>query len=65
VWGCAGHAGGTGAIRASICAAVGHLRHGPQILEELIQREGLLIVGAEDALETGVVDFCEGMPPSN
>jgi carbonic anhydrase len=27
------------------------------VLEELIQREGLLVVGAEYSLETGVVEF--------
>jgi len=28
----------------------------------LIQKDGLLIVGAEYSLETGVVDFFEGVP---
>ncbi len=50
------------AIRANIRASANHLRHGSAILEELIQREGLLVVGAEYALETGVVDFFDGMP---
>jgi carbonic anhydrase len=45
------------AVRANIRAAVDHLRHGSEILEELIQRDGLLVVGAEYSLETGVVDF--------
>jgi len=45
------------AVRANIRASVDHLRHGSQVLEELIQDEGLLIVGAEYALETGIVDF--------
>jgi carbonic anhydrase len=38
------------------------LRHGSQILEQLIQRDGLLVVGAEYSLETGVVDFFDGLP---
>jgi carbonic anhydrase len=45
------------AVRANIRASVDHLRHGSQVLEELIQREGLLVVGAEYSLETGVVEF--------
>jgi carbonic anhydrase len=38
------------------------LRHGSQILEQLIQGSELLVVGAEYSLETGVVDFFEGIP---
>lgn len=45
------------AVRANIRASVDHLRHGSRVLEELIQREGLLVVGAEYSLETGVVEF--------
>jgi carbonic anhydrase len=45
------------AVRANIRASVNHLRHGSQVLEELIQREGLLVVGAEYSLESGVVEF--------
>ena len=40
------------------------LRHGSQLLEERIERNGLLVVGAEYSLETGVVDFFHGMPPA-
>ena len=45
------------AVRANIRASVDHLRHGSPILERLIQEEGLLVVGAEYSLETGIVDF--------
>lgn len=45
------------AVRANIRASVSHLRHGSDVLEQLIEREGLLIVGAEYSLETGAVDF--------
>jgi len=45
------------AVRANVAASVNHLRHGSQILEQLIQDEGLLVVGAEYSLETGEVDF--------
>jgi len=50
------------AIRANIRASADHLRHGSQILEQMIQNDGLLVVGAEYSLETGVVDFFDGMP---
>ena len=50
------------AVRANIRASVDHLRHGSRVLEELIQSEGLLVVGAEYALETGVVDFFDLAP---
>jgi len=45
------------AVRANIRASVDQLRHGSDILEDLIQRNGLMIVGAEYSLETGVIDF--------
>lgn len=45
------------AVRANIRASTNHLRHGSQVLEELIRKQGLLVVGAEYSLETGVVDF--------
>lgn len=48
------------AVRANIRASVDHLRHGSEILERLIQEDGLLVVGAEYSLETGVVEFFEG-----
>jgi carbonic anhydrase len=50
------------AVRANIRASVNHLRQGSSILEELIQGDGLLIVGAEYSLETGLVDFFDGVP---
>jgi carbonic anhydrase len=50
------------AVRANVRASAGHLRHGSDLLEDLIARDGLLVVGAEYSLETGVVDFFEGVP---
>jgi carbonic anhydrase len=50
------------AVRANIRTAVDHLRHGSQLLEQLIQDDGLLVVGAEYSLETGVVEFLDGAP---
>jgi carbonic anhydrase len=48
------------AVRANVMVSVSHLRHGSEILEQLIDREGLLVVGAEYSLETGEVEFFEG-----
>jgi len=45
------------AVRANVDASVHQLRHGSAILERLIEREGLLIVGAEYHVEEGTVDF--------
>jgi carbonic anhydrase len=48
------------AVRANIRASADHLRHGSEVLEELIETEGLMVVGAEYSLDTGLVDFFEG-----
>jgi carbonic anhydrase len=50
------------AVRANIRVSANHLRHGSEVLEQLIQQDGLRVVGAEYSLETGVVDFFDGMP---
>jgi len=52
------------AVRANIRAAADHLRHGSEVLERLVERDGMLIVGAEYCLETGVVEFFDGVPKS-
>jgi carbonic anhydrase len=52
------------ATRANVRASADHLRHGSEVLERLIQSEGLLVVGAEYSLETGVVDFFDGVETS-
>ena len=44
-------------VRANIRASTNHLRSGSEVLERLVQREGLLIIGAEYSLETGLDDF--------
>ena len=49
------------AVRANIRVSANHLRHGSEVLEELIRKDGLLVVGAEYSLETGVVDFFDGV----
>jgi carbonic anhydrase len=50
------------AVRANIRMSANHLRHGSDILEQLIENEGLMVVGAEYSLETGVVEFIDGVP---
>lgn len=50
------------AVRANIRMSAAHLRHGSEVLEQLILKQGLLVVGAEYSLDTGVVEFFEGMP---
>jgi len=50
------------AVRANIRASAEHMRHGSVILEDLERDEGLVIVGAEYSLETGLVDFFDGVP---
>jgi carbonic anhydrase len=50
------------AVRANVRVAANALRHGSAIIEHLIQTDGLLVVGAEYSLETGVVDFFDGVP---
>jgi len=50
------------AVRANIRASANHLRHGSQMIEALIQTNELVVVGAEYSLDTGVVDFFDGVP---
>lgn len=47
------------AVRANVRASANQLRHGSDIVEQMIQKEGLSVVGAEYSLETGVVEFFE------
>ncbi len=49
-------------VRANIRASVNHLRRGSEIIEQQIRNGGLLVVGAEYSLDTGVVDFFDGVP---
>ncbi|MBZ0268754.1 carbonic anhydrase [bacterium] len=50
------------ATRANIRYSADHLRHGSEILETLIRQEGLVVVGAEYSVETGNVEFFDGVP---
>lgn len=49
-------------IKANVRAGTEGLRHGSAILEKHVQSNNLLIVGAEYSLETGMVDFFDGLP---
>lgn len=53
------------AVRINIRVSADHLRHGSGVLEQLIREDGLLVVGAEYSLETGVVDFFDGVPDAD
>lgn len=49
------------AIRANILTSTNHLRHGSQVIEQLILNKKISVVGAEYSLETGIVDFFEAI----
>ena len=48
------------AVRFNVRFSTNHLRYGSPVLEQLIRHEGLVVVGAEYSLETGVVEFFDG-----
>ena len=48
------------AVRANVRVSVRQLRHGSELVEQLIAQGDLAVVGAEYSLETGVVDFFDG-----
>jgi carbonic anhydrase len=48
------------AVRANVRVSANHLRHGSEVLERLIGSEGLLVVGADYSLESGLVDVFDG-----
>jgi carbonic anhydrase len=49
------------AVRVNVSVAASHLRHGSEILEQLIEQERLFVIGAEYSLETGEVEFFDGL----
>jgi carbonic anhydrase len=51
------------AVRANIRMSADHLRHGSEVLEQLIRKDGLLVLGAEYSVDSGVVEFFDGVPP--
>jgi carbonic anhydrase len=50
------------AIRTNARVSANHLRHGSEVLENLIQANRLMVVAAEYSVETGIVDFFDGLP---
>jgi len=50
------------AVRANVRVAANAMRHGSEMLERLIRQDGLLVVGAKYSLETGAVEFFDGLP---
>jgi len=52
------------AIRANVCRSAERIRHELAVSELLDQGGGLLVVGAEYSLETGVVEFFDHVPES-
>jgi len=52
------------AVRENVRYAANALRHGSRIIESLINEKALTIVGAEYSLESGVVDFFDGVSPA-
>jgi carbonic anhydrase len=49
------------AVRANVRVSANQLRHGSDVLERLIDQDGLEVVGAEYSLESGVVNFFDGV----
>ena len=47
------------AVRANVRASVGHLKHSSEIIEALVAKHGLEVVGAELDLVTGEVHFLD------
>lgn len=50
------------ATRVNVHLAAEHLRHESPVLEQRIADKELLVVGAEYSLETGEVEFFDGLP---
>ncbi|MGI8766346.1 MAG: carbonic anhydrase, partial [Gemmatimonadaceae bacterium] len=49
------------AVRSNVRVSVDHLRNGSPDLEQLIRNDGLVVVGAEYSVETGIVEFFDGV----
>jgi carbonic anhydrase len=49
------------AVRANIRASVEQLRNGSEVLAQMVDQNRLLVVGAEYSLESGLVDFFDGV----
>ena len=49
------------AVRANVRVSANQLRHGSDVLERLIEHDGLLVVGAEYSLQSGLVHVFDGV----
>lgn len=49
------------AVRTNVRTSANQLRHGSALLEQRIVKDALSVVGAEYSLETGVVEFFDGL----
>jgi carbonic anhydrase len=49
------------AVRANVRRSVSLLTHGSDLIERMVQSDGLRVVGSEYSLDTGVVDFFDGV----
>ena len=49
-------------VRANVRAGANHLRHGSPAIETLVMSGRVTVVGAEYDLESGLVDFFDGVP---
>lgn len=49
------------AVRANIRVSADHLRHGSELLERMALTDGLVVIGAEYSLDTGVVEIFDGV----
>ena len=54
--------GGTPLVRANVLSAANHLRHGSPAMERMVANGQVIVVGAEYDLESGIVDFFDGVP---
>lgn len=52
----------TRAVRANVRASVEHILHESEILERLIDQDGLKVIGAEYSLKSGKVEFFDSEP---
>ncbi|MBT5218680.1 MAG: carbonic anhydrase, partial [Woeseia sp.] len=49
------------AVRSNVRSSAESLRHGSDLLEKLIRDDGLVVVGAEYSLSSGLVEFFDGV----
>ena len=50
------------AVRANVHNSAMRLREDSELLQRMIQEDGLLVIGAVYSLDSGEVDFFDGLP---